>query len=77
VPIDKVAAVNIENDAYDVILYSDLNNIDFREMYMVMNLYHFRLIDYLEHICERFPFERFGIGYTQLLSERDENGIQL
>ena len=71
-PIDKVAPIQIEEDSYEVILYSDLNNISFREMYMVMNLNSYSLLDYLEHIGEQFPFEKFGIDYTQLLSKRDK-----
>jgi hypothetical protein len=54
-----------------------LENIDFREIYQVMNLDRVRLLDYLELNNEAFPFERYGIGYTRLISERDEDGVDL
>lgn len=77
VPIDSLVVQHIENDAYDIVLFSKLDDIEFREIYMVLNLYNYRLLDYLELIGERFPFERYGIGFTQLLPERDEDGIDL
>ena len=77
VPIDFVTTVHIEEDGYDIILASKLENIDFREIYQVMNLDRVRLLDYLELKNEAFPFERYGIGYTRLISERDEDGVDL
>ena len=77
VPIDRIEVKHIEHDAYDVVLFSDLNDIEFREIYMVLNLYSYTLLEYLEINEERFPFERFGIGFTQLLPERDNNGIDI
>ncbi len=74
VPIDRVVAQQIEKDAYDVFLFSYMNNIDFREIYMVINLSHYRLLNYLELKGERFPFEQYGIGYTQLLPVGNDNG---
>ncbi len=77
VPIDYIFSHMVEENAYDVILQSGMEGIEFREIYMVQNLNKIRLFDYLEIIGEEFPYERFGIGYCKLLPERDENGIDL
>ena len=77
VPIDFVTTTHIEEDGYDIILASKLENIDFREIYQVMNLDRVRLLEYLELNNETFPFERYGIGFCQLIPERDENGDDL
>jgi hypothetical protein len=76
VPIDRIFSHNIEENAYDVILQSAMNGVEFREIYMVQNLNKIRLFDYLQIIGEEFPFERFGIGYCKLVVER-KNGVDL
>ena len=77
VTIDRIFSHCIEENAYDVILQLALDSIEFREIYMVLGLNKIRLFDYLQIIGEEFPFERFGIGYCQLVPERDENGADL
>jgi hypothetical protein len=76
VPIDRIFSHCIEENAYDVILQSAMNGVEFREIYMVLGLNKIRLFDYLEINDDVFPFERFGIGYCKLVDER-MNGVDL
>jgi hypothetical protein len=76
VPIDRIFSHCIEENAYDIILQSAMNGVEFREIYMVQNLNKIALFEYLEINGEEFPLERFGIGYCQLIPER-ENGVDL
>ncbi len=46
-PIDEIKAVEISEDKFDVIVLS-YANIEFREMYQVLNLTSMRLVDYFE-----------------------------
>lgn len=76
VTIDKIFSHCIEENAYDVILQSAMNGVEFREIYLVQNLNKIRLFDYLEINGDVFPYEQFGIGYCKLVPER-ENGVDL
>jgi hypothetical protein len=76
VPIDRIFSHYIEENAYDVILQSAMNGVEFREIYMVQNLNKISLFDYLEINGDVFPYEQFGIGYCKLIPER-KNGIDL
>jgi hypothetical protein len=76
VTIDKIFSHNIEENAYDVILQSALNGVEFREIYLVQNLNKISLFDFLQINGEEFPYEQFGIGYCKLVPER-ENGVDL
>ena len=76
VPIDRIFSHNIEENAYDVILQSAMNGVEFREIYMVLGLNKIRLFDYLEINDDVFPFERFGIGLCKLVPERAD-GVDL
>jgi len=76
VPIDRIFSHCIEENAYDVILQSAMNGVEFREIYMVQNLNKISLFDYLEINGDVFPFERFGIGLFKLVPERAD-GVDL
>ena len=76
VTIDRIFSHCIEENAYDVILQSALNGIEFREIYMVIGLNKISLFNYLEINGEDFPFERFGIGLCKLVPERAD-GVEL
>ena len=76
VPIDRIFSHCIEENAYDIILQSEMNGVEFREIYMVLGLNKISLFNYLEINGEDFPFDRFGIGYCKLVPER-KNGVDL
>lgn len=76
VPIDRIFSHCIEENAYDVILQSAMNGVEFREIYMVQNLNKIALFDYLQINGDVFPYEQFGIGLSKLVPERI-NGIDL
>ena len=76
VTIDRIFSHCIEENAYDVILQSAMNGVEFREIYMVQNLNKISLFDYLEINGDVFPYEQFGIGLCKLVDER-KNGVDL
>ena len=76
VTIDRIFSHCIEENAYDVILQSAMNGIEFREIYIVQNLNKTCLFDYLEINGDEFPFDRFGISLCKLVPDR-KNGIDL
>lgn len=76
VPIDDVISKKVEENSYDVVVISRMENITFREIYLVLSLNVMNIFQYLESIDTEFPYERLGIGLTKLVPER-HNGIDI
>jgi len=75
--IDKLIAHEIFKDEYDILLVANTNELEFREIYEVMNITQIRLLDYLPQNGLEFNPRRYGALLGKFTSEKDENGIDL
>lgn len=75
--IDRINAMQVAKDEYDIILSSDGDDVDFREIYQVLNMNQIRLMDYLELKGLEFNPRRYGALLGKFTSEKDDEGIDL
>ena len=73
--IDRISAIQVANDEYDIILSSNVDNVNFREIYQVLNINQIRLLDYLEFKDLEFNPRRYGALLGKFTTEKDKNGI--
>ena len=77
--IEDVILIEINNDEYDVILVSNKESLTVSNgtKNELPNLIAIRLLDYLEAENIDFNYSGYGMGYAQITSEKDINGIDL
>ena len=75
--IDRIVAIEICNGEYDILLIANPNELEFREIYEVLNITQMRLLDFLEFKGLEFCPRRYGALLGKFTSQKDENGIDL
>lgn len=74
--INKIIVEQVDNAGCTIKLISKLNDVPFREIYLVQNNNNIDLMDFLENNEMEIDFEKFGIGFCSLVPPR-KNGIDL
>lgn len=77
VKVDEIVVEPIEGAGCNIKLVSKLKGIEFREIYFGMDLHHIDLLDYLQLQNMELDYQLFGIGFCQLVPQRNGDGIEL
>lgn len=75
--INRVIAIEVCKGEFDILLQTNTDHLEFREIYEVMDITQIRLLDYLPIKGLEFNPRRYGALLGKFTSEKDENCIDL